>query len=152
MDGVVADFHSGVQSLEPKLKERQSFTAEEFSEKIDEVCIANPEIFHHLPPIEGAVEAVKDLSELFEIYFLSTAMWDLPLSFTGKRIWIARHFGEIGRKRLILSHRKDLLRGDFLVDDRLKNGAAEFEGEHIHFGTKKFPDWEVTFEYLKQRA
>lgn len=152
MDGVVADFHSEIHRLEPKLKVREAFTADKFSEKIDQVCLANPEIFHDLPPIEGAVEAVNELSELFELFFLSTAMWDLPSSFTGKRIWIEKHFGKIGRKRLILSHRKDLLRGDFLVDDRLKNGAAEFEGEHIHFGTEEFPDWKSTSQYLKQKA
>jgi hypothetical protein len=38
------------------------------------------------------------------------------------------------------------------VDDRTKNGAAEFEGEHIHFGTDKFPDWEVTKKYLEEQA
>lgn len=79
-------------------------------------------------------------------------MWNLPQSFTGKRIWIGEHFEVIGRKRLILTHRKNLLIGDFLVDDRLKYGAAEFREEHIHFGTEKFPDWEITSEYLILRS
>lgn len=38
--------------------------------------------------------------------------------------------------------------GDFLVDDRLKNGASEFKGEHIHFGTEKYPNWEIIYDYL----
>lgn len=153
MDGVVADFEKRLGELNPELKDLKSFDDEGLlTAKIDQVCLANPDIYHDLPPIEGAIEAVEQLTEYFDIFFLSTAMWNLPQSFTGKRIWIARHFEEIGRKRLILSHRKDLLRGDFLVDDRLKNGVAAFRGEHIHFGTEKFPDWQTTMEYLVERS
>lgn len=153
MDGVVADFEKGIGELAPELKNFAVFDdQEELSAKIDKICFANPDIYHDLPPIKGAVEAVNELVDMYQVFFLSTAMWDLPQSFTGKRIWIASHFQNVGRKRLILSHRKDLLLGDFLVDDRLKNGAAEFTGEHIHFGTKEFPDWKVTLEYLRKRA
>ncbi len=28
------------------------------------------------------------------------------------------------------------------------NDAAEFQGEHIHFGTERFPDWKSVLEYL----
>jgi 5'(3')-deoxyribonucleotidase len=153
MDGVVADFEKGIGELSPDLKNFESFEDQELlSDKIDQICFANPKIYNDLPPIEGAIAAVEKLSGLYDIYFLSTAMWSLPQSFTGKRIWIAQHFEIIGRKRLILTHRKDLLLGDFLVDDRLKNGAAEFRGEHIHFGTEKFPDWKVTSDYLISRS
>jgi 5'(3')-deoxyribonucleotidase len=51
-------------------------------------------------------------------------------------------------KRLIFSHNKNLNKGDFLVDDRTKNGAGEFEGMHIHFGSVKFPDWGFVRSYL----
>jgi hypothetical protein len=40
---------------------------------------------------------------------------------------------------------------DFLVDDRPKNGAKDFTGEWIQFGTGKYPDWDTVLEYLKQR-
>ena len=41
-------------------------------------------------------------------------------------------------KRLILSHHKNLNQGDYLIDDRTKNGAGKFQGEHVHFGTEQF--------------
>jgi len=41
---------------------------------------------------------------------------------------------------------------DFLVDDRLKNGVDRFKGEHIHFATPDFPDWETVVKYLKTKA
>lgn len=38
--------------------------------------------------------------------------------------------------------------GDFLVDDRTKNGAGLFRGEHIHVGQDPFLDWETVVNYL----
>lgn len=152
MDGVVADFEKRIGELEPELLNFKNHKDQELlAERIDQICYANPDIYHDLPPIEGAIETVEKLSKLYDIYFLSTAMWSLPQSFTGKRIWIENHFGDLGRKRLILSHRKDLLKGDFLVDDRTKNGAAEFEGEHIHFGTSQFPNRKSVYAYLRKK-
>lgn len=37
-------------------------------------------------------------------------------------------------KKIFTTHRKDLLVGDYLIDDRTKNGAGDFKGEHIQFG------------------
>jgi 5'-nucleotidase len=51
-------------------------------------------------------------------------------------------------KRLILSHHKHLNRGDYLVDDRPNNGASEFEGEWVKFGTDDYPDWPAVTDYL----
>ena len=42
--------------------------------------------------------------------------------------------------------------GDFLIDDRTANGAGQFTGEHIHFGTGKWKDWKSTLDYLIPRA
>jgi 5'-nucleotidase len=56
------------------------------------------------------------------------------------------------RKRIILTHHKDLNRGDFLIDDRRKNGVDRFRGTHVRFGSKKFPDWPAVMAYLRPRA
>ena len=79
-------------------------------------------------------------------------MWDVPLSFTGKRIWLEEHFGKVAEKRLILTHRKDLCMGDYLVDDTTRNGAGEFIGTHIHFNTPAYPDWEAVYQYLMEEC
>jgi len=47
---------------------------------------------------------------------------------------------------------KNLNRGDYLVDDRTRNGVEAFAGEHIHFGTERFPDWDAVLAYLKTYA
>jgi 5'(3')-deoxyribonucleotidase len=118
------------------------------ADRVDEICLANPNIFHNLEPMPDSIEYVKKLFDLYEVYFLSTPMWIVPESFIGKRLWIEQHFGKMAVKRLILTHRKDLNIGDYLVDDRKHNGAGEFTGEHIHFATDRFPDWQRVYEYL----
>ncbi len=75
-------------------------------------------------------------------------MWKVPESYMDKRIWIKDHFGDDFNKRLTLTHRKELSIGDFLIDDRLKNGAEKFTGKHIHFGTELFPNWYSVLKYF----
>ncbi len=148
LDGVTADFDKAMKLLDPYLDISCGENYEERSRKVDQLCQSKPDIFRHLEPIQGALDAIPKLAEVYDVYFLSTPMWALPSSYSDKRIWIENHFGELMEKRLILSHRKDLLMGDFLIDDRIKHGVHNFKGEHIHFGTDKFPNWEEVLTYL----
>jgi hypothetical protein len=45
-------------------------------------------------------------------------------------------------------YQKDLNKGQTLVDDREKNGAGEFEGELILFGSVRFGGWKTVRDYL----
>ena len=141
MDNVLVDFQSGIDRLSLQFQT-------EFENRLDEV----PGIFGLMKPIPGAIEAYKQLSLKFDTYILSTAPWENPLAWNDKLIWVKKNLGDIAYKRLILSHHKNLLRGDFLVDDRPNNGAAEFEGKWIHFGNKEFPNWKVVEKYLERLA
>ena len=38
--------------------------------------------------------------------------------------------------------------GDYLIDDRTKNGAGEFNGELVLFGSENYPNWKSVEEYL----
>lgn len=146
MDGVCCDLGKAINKLRPDLDPKI------FHADIDELFKENPYIFHDLEPIEGAVGAIIDLSNDYDIYFLSTPAWCSPDSYSGKRIWLEKHFMQHGERRLILTHRKDLIVGDYLVDDSILHGASRFKGEHIHFGTEKFPDWKTTHSYLKSKV
>jgi hypothetical protein len=64
--------------------------------------------------------------------------------------FIQKYFPDDLYKRLILTHNKDLCKGDYLVDDRPNHGAEQFEGEWIHFGSNRFPDWNAVVAYLTQ--
>ena len=49
---------------------------------------------------------------------------------------------------MIITDCKHLVDGDYLVDDRAKNGASEFPGVWVQFGTKRYPDWEEVTRFL----
>ncbi len=141
MDNVLVDFPSGIARIE----ESQGI---EYKGRLDEV----PGIFSLMSPMPGAIEAFHELSAIFDAYVLSTSPWENPSAWSDKVRWTKKHLGQAAHKRLILSHHKNLSRGSYLVDDRTKNGAGEFEGEHIHFGTEHFPDWPAVLEYLREKA
>ena len=141
MDNVLVDFPHGIECLSDEDK-----TA--YKDNYDE-C---PNIFSLMRPLPDALESYRLLSEKFDTYILSTAPWKNSSAWIHKIEWVQKHLGD-GKddpayKRLILSHHKNLNRGDFLIDDRANNGAAEFEGEWIQFGSEKFPDWKSVMSYL----
>lgn len=151
MDGCIADFWGMLISLHPELlnmTERDKSTHDYVDYLLE---YKQPGIFNILLPITQAVESVELLAKHYDIYFLSTPSWVAPLSYSHKRFWIERYFPEIGYKRLILSHNKGLVKGAYLIDDRIANGVDQFEGIHIHFNTEKFPDWTSVIKYLRDK-
>jgi 5'-nucleotidase len=128
MDGVIVDFSKAIKDWfenNPNHKEKY--------EKHPDLI---PNIFEDPLPINGAIEAIKKLhdSGKYNLFIATTATWKNPEAAMHKRLWIENHFGELFEKKMIITHRKDLLKGDYLIDDRLKNGAANFEGELLSFG------------------
>jgi 5'(3')-deoxyribonucleotidase len=109
------------------------------------------DVFKDPPPIDGAVKAFNELceSDKYDVYILSTAPWNIPRSWTHKRLWVTEYLGGKAHKRLILSNNKSLLRGDILIDDRTVNGASEFDGELIQFGVGKYHNWQEILKILK---
>ena len=103
--------------------------------------------FRNLKPVEGAIDAYNLLSKYFDVYILSTAPWSNPQSLVEKMEWIKEYLPG-AYKNVIFSHHKNLNIGDYLIDDSTSNGASEFTGEHIHFGTEKFPNWKSVIKYI----
>ena len=60
-----------------------------------------------------------------------------------------KYLGEYAKKRLILSHHKNLMLQGLFNDDRTANGAGQFRGKHILY-SEEFPDWNCVCEYLLQ--
>ena len=141
MDNVLVDFQSAEPLLSPQV-------LKEYDGNLDEI----PGIFSLMAPLPGAIDAFNELSVLFDAYILSTAPWENPSAWSDKLLWVKRHLGAAAHKRLILSHHKNLNRGDFLVDDRTKHGARDFVGMHIHFRTERFPDWPTVTAFLRNAA
>ena len=137
MDNVLVNFQSGIDQLSEEQRKKHEGEYD---------CVHG--IFGTMQPMEKAIEAYKELSKHYDTYILSTASWHNSSAWSDKLEWVKKHLPDEAYKRLILSHHKNLNKGDYLIDDRTKNGAGDFEGEHIHFGTEKFPDWESVLKYL----
>ncbi len=137
MDNVLVDFRSARGRLADGVWEQYEGNQDEI-----------PDVFSLMDPMPGAIAAYEQLSGQFDTYVLSTAPWENHTAWSDKLLWIKKYLGTHAYKRLILTHHKNLNQGDYLVDDRTKNGADRFTGEHIHFGTEKFPDWRAVTEYL----
>jgi 5'(3')-deoxyribonucleotidase len=137
MDNVLVDFPSAFPHLSPEV-------LEEYEGRLDEV----PGIFALMEPFPQAIASFEQLAAKFDTYILSTSPWGNPTAWSDKLLWVKRHLGEVAYKLLILSHHKHLNYGHFLIDDRTKNGADRFQGEHILFGSPQFPDWAAVVDYL----
>jgi 5'(3')-deoxyribonucleotidase len=92
MDGVLANFDKRILELEPATKD---MTPQERSKAIDGIIYRKDRrIFKTLEPIIGAVQGFKYLCSKFEVYILSTPMWNLAISYADKRSWVGEHLGK----------------------------------------------------------
>jgi len=151
MDGVLVDFKGAMEKaydINPDYRETHKNNPDEI-----------PDIFKDPKPIKGAKEAIKELADsgLYELFIATTATWNNHEAAAHKRLWIEKHFGNIFKKKMFITHRKDLLKGDYLIDDRIENGAKDFDGTLLPFGWNyskkvwnKYPRWVDILEKLAE--
>lgn len=137
MDNVLVNFQSGLDQLPDEV-------LHQYDGQLDNI----PNVFSLMKPLDGAIEAFTTLASAYDNYILSTAPWGNLSAWSDKAAWVQTHLGDLAKKKLILSHNKNLNIGDYLIDDRTANGAGQFAGEHILFGGGKFPNWESVLDYL----
>jgi len=139
MDGVLADFRSSYdryKSENPALEFPQSEIG----------------FFRDLNPIDSAISAVNQLRNLpqFNIYVLTAPSTRNSHSYAEKRLWIEEYFDYEFTRKLIICREKNLIKGDYLIDDNTNGcGQDNFSGELLHFGSKEYPNWESIMNYLK---
>ena len=105
--------------------------------------------YRNLEVIEGAKEAVRYLHENHEVFIASTPPWTRPEVWGHKKEWLEEHFPYLKRK-LILTHRKDLLIGDILIDDSRFRGQPDFKGNWFWFNKDwDNRNWKACLEYIK---
>ena len=135
MDGVLADFDKAAQEMKDKLpfetelKPSATYESSDKGFKFDEVLD-----FSTFDVIPGAKDGIDKLIDMgHDVYIASTPPWNNPAAWGQKRDWIEKHFPALKRK-VFLTHRKDLLDGDILIDDSTYRGQPDFKGTFIHFG------------------
>lgn len=169
MDNVIVDFATGIEKLSAEALAKYP-EVDGKRHGIDE----EPGIFSLMDPYPDAIDAVTALvqSKKLDVYLLSTAPWKNPSAWSDKLKWVHHHFDTGIRdeqnpaaenylyKRLVLSHNKHRNSGEYLIDDRLANGAKDFQGKHIHFGDAdpeefregEYPTWLSVLEFFSERG
>tara|TARA_R110000782_G_scaffold62337_3_gene128178 strand:+ start:108 stop:593 length:486 start_codon:yes stop_codon:yes gene_type:complete len=136
MDGVLANFEKAAKTLKEKLPMDLG------NIKPDEVLD-----FSTFEVMPGAKDAVAKFIEVgYDVFIATTPPWNNPDAWGQKRNWIEEHFPALKRK-MFLTHRKDLLMGDVLIDDTTYRGQKDFKGHFFHFGQKDL-DWNAIVEIL----
>ena len=105
--------------------------------------------FSKFEPMPGAIEAVEKIIAMgHDVFIATTPPWNNPSAWGQKRDWVEEHLPQLKRK-MFLTHRKDLLKGDILIDDSTYRGQRDFEGEFMHFG-KHGMDWPYVTETIQK--
>ena len=125
-----------------------------FTEASDRAKLLNPDqkfpqsqwgFFLGLKEIDRAIESISILGEKYDIWILTRPSTKNINCYSEKAKWVLDHLGQEMVDKLILCPNKALLKGDYLVDDKI---WEDFEGEQIHFGSDLFPDWTSVINYL----
>mgnify|MGYP001330570473 CR=1 FL=1 len=103
--------------------------------------------FSKFEPMPSAIDAVKKIIAMgHDVFIATTPPWNNPDAWGQKRNWIEEHLPQLKRK-MFLTHRKDLLKGDILVDDSTYRGQYDFDGTFMHFG--KHYDWDMVVNSIQ---
>lgn len=137
MDGVLCDFY---KSFLQEVSESNKFPH------------SRKGFFIELEPLEDAIESFKILEAYYDVWILTRPSPSNLHCYSEKAEWVLKHLGFDILNKTIMCTDKSLLKGDFLIDDMIEHGQLDFEGEHIHFNTKKFPTWKIVTEYLIKKA
>lgn len=145
MDDVLADFDGDFlrcwrkkhpEKMYVPLEERKSFYVKEsypvdLHPLVTEIYTA-PSFFRTLPPVAGAVEAVKEMEQMdLELFICTSPLNAYRNCVLEKYEWVEQHLGLDWVKRIILTKDKTLVKGDFLIDDK-----------PVITGVESVPAWE----------
>ena len=134
MDGVISDFKSACKLQ--VLDKKQMNAPDKYLD------------FSRNPVMVGAKEAVSALEAMgHDLYIASTPPWRQPKAWMDKRLWVDKHFPTL-KKKVILTHHKNLLIGDVLIDDTNYRGQPDFKGKWIHFGQNGL-GWKEALQIIK---
>ncbi len=135
MDGVICNYH---KAFKEKWSEKLQYPQSQYG------------FFLNLEPIEDAIESYKLLENYYDMVILTRPSIQNPLSYTEKRVWIEKYLGMEACEKMMLVPEKWRVIGEYLIDDNIHIGenGETFQGEHLHFGQDRFPNWKLVTEYL----
>ena len=100
-------------------------------------------------PENSAQKAFSTLSKDYEVWVLATAPYNHPERWSEAVKWTSRNLGAPAYERVILSNRKDMILGDYLIDRYPERfSIPETMSTVIEYGSDTFRTWEDVLEYF----
>ncbi len=127
MDSIIADFYFGVirayteeTGHVPPPDVLGTWDAKFPNGKDCFAYFKQPGFFEGLQPVPGALEFLqRAIGEGHDVLILSAAtLTHVP---TEKYKWFTQHMPSFSRNQIMFAARKDVVRGDYLIDDHAKN-------------------------------
>jgi 5'-nucleotidase len=147
MDGVLVDWDAGFRAEWQKFGHKDS-DIDRTTSYFMEDCVApelrgaalavinQPHFFRDLPPMPGAVEAVREMLEAgFDLYICTSPLDTNPTCCQDKLEWVRKYLGDLmPMTKVVMSRDKTLMIGDVLIDDKPEvKGKMSGVWEHIIF-------------------
>lgn len=101
----------------------KSLGCEYLQARLDQHMI-DTDFCRHMPVYPGAQDFVARLSKHNEVVIVTARYRAVPNWASAREAWLAEHFG-IEHRNVIFAKRKELVRGQILIDDKAEN-CAEF--------------------------
>lgn len=89
--------------------------------------LSRPGFFADLEPIPGCREVLESLAHRVELVVVTASPKE---AMRDKVEWVRRHLPFVHRSNIVITYRKDLVRGDFMFDDAPRN-LRHFQGIRI---------------------
>ena len=99
-------------------------------------------------PLPSVQKAYEELLNHYDIYFVASLPANDVTYGSRWQEWVFETFGVASYHHLILTNRKDLLYGDFLIDATTANGSTGFMSTRIEFGSAAFKTWDDVRSYF----
>ena len=142
MDNTISDFEQAFvewvkklypeQPIIPKHERTTFYISSQYPEQVFKNIVLAKGFFLSIKPIEGAIQALRILSENHKVYICTSPCSNNNTCVTEKIQWVEKYLGKEWIEKIITTHDKTLIRGDVLIDDSLEpKGILVPSWEHI---------------------
>ena len=98
----------------------------------------------------SAMKAFRYLIETYQVFVVAEAPCRDLSPMQDICQWVQENVNVPAYKHLVFTHRKDLLYGDYLIDNTSNNRSEDFLGTRIAFGSDTFKTWEEIITFFER--
>ena len=162
MDCIVADMlpywidkynHYSEESIEEKSVVHYNLNKIVKYPNVLESIIHSQGFFLEIPPVKDSVRILRKLikDKRFDVVFLTQPPRKADYAISEKRIWIKKYFRRFDLCNIVFAHRKELVRGDVLFDDKPSHLTKwKAENSDKHTATISYPYNESCKSFVDQ--